>query len=67
MGGQIGEITPSGVITQSGSGLASPDGIAAGPDGNIWFTEFDGGKIGRLDLHPHTLAVTRTGKRRRKP
>ena len=25
-----------------------PNGIAAGPDGNIWFTEYDGNKIGRI-------------------
>jgi streptogramin lyase len=30
-----------------------PDGIAAGPDGNIWFTESPAGKIGR---------ITRTGQ-----
>src|SRR5262245_55081468 len=23
-------------------------GIAAGPDGNVWFTEFSGNKIGRI-------------------
>ncbi len=27
---------------------ASPRGIAAGPDGNLWFTESDGDKIGRI-------------------
>jgi streptogramin lyase len=26
---------------------ASPRGIVAGPDGNVWFTEF-GGKVGRI-------------------
>lgn len=26
----------------------SPDGITAGPDGNLWFTEFSAGKIGRI-------------------
>ena len=25
-----------------------PDGIAAGPDGNLWFTEDDGDRIGRI-------------------
>jgi virginiamycin B lyase len=32
-----------------------PFGIASGPDGAVWFTEFFGGKIGRLD--PKTGAV----------
>src|SRR5689334_17234101 len=27
---------------------SSPDGITAGPDGNIWFTEKIGDKIGRI-------------------
>ncbi len=30
---------------QAGAGLA---GIAAGPDGNVWFTEGVGNKIGRI-------------------
>ena len=25
-----------------------PTGITAGPDGNLWFTEFNGNKIGRI-------------------
>ncbi|HLQ31012.1 MAG TPA: hypothetical protein VK140_17380 [Ktedonobacteraceae bacterium] len=25
-----------------------PDGITAGSDGNLWFTEFDGNAIGRI-------------------
>jgi len=27
---------------------SSPGGITAGPDGNLWFTEEDGNKIGQL-------------------
>jgi hypothetical protein len=27
-----------------------PEGIAAGPDGNVWFTELFGGKIGKVIL-----------------
>jgi streptogramin lyase len=27
---------------------AGPQGIVAGPDGNLWFTEFNGNKIGRI-------------------
>lgn len=38
------------------SGGASPYGIATGPDGNLWFTENTGGRIGRLD--PTTGVVT---------
>ena len=32
-------------ITTAGS---DPGGITAGPDGNLWFTEFGVGKIGRI-------------------
>ena len=40
--GQIGRITPAGVITEFATGLtnnSAPDQIVAGPDGNLWFTE----------------------------
>ena len=35
--------------SQKGSPPAvSPNGIATGPDGNLWFTEADGNRIGRI-------------------
>ena len=44
--------TPSYVpITEFTSGItnpAAPVGIAAGPDGNLWFTELSGNRIGRI-------------------
>src|SRR5262249_59552519 len=48
-GNSIGRITTAGVITE----FPLPDttrlfGITAGPDGNLWFTEFDNNKIGRI-------------------
>src|SRR5262249_57470974 len=39
---------------------ATPAGIAVGPDGNIWFTELDGNRIGRLNLAQATPGVTAT-------
>ena len=33
-----------------------PEGITAGPDGNLWFTEYAGGQIGMID--PTTHAIT---------
>ena len=47
--GQIGRITPAGVVTEflipgTGSGV----GIAPGVDGNIWFTEEAANKIARM-------------------
>jgi streptogramin lyase len=49
-GGAVGRITPAGVITQFSAGItpeARADGIAQGPDGNMWFTE-GAGRIGRI-------------------
>jgi streptogramin lyase len=34
---------------------AGPDAIAAGPDGNLWFTEQDGGSIGRISSTTGTI------------
>ncbi len=39
------------VVTEFSSGItasASPLGITAGPDGNLWFTEYSGHRIGRI-------------------
>jgi streptogramin lyase len=50
-GNRIGRMTPTGVLSQFSSGLASgsaPDGITPGPDGNLWFTEGGARGIGRI-------------------
>jgi hypothetical protein len=47
----IGRITPSGEITEFRAGLnyaSTPDGIIVAPDGALWFTDRELGKIGRL-------------------
>ena len=37
------------VVTEFSAGItASPRGITAGPDGNLWFTEASGDRIGRI-------------------
>src|SRR5262245_29650990 len=48
--GNIGRITPAGVITEFAvpTENSQPEGIAAGPDGNLWFAEAGGNKIGRI-------------------
>jgi streptogramin lyase len=28
--------------------LSDPVGITTGPDGNLWFTEYNNGKIGKI-------------------
>ncbi|MGH2873581.1 MAG: virginiamycin B lyase family protein [Solirubrobacteraceae bacterium] len=46
----MGRITPSGVVTEFPipTPASSPDGIAAGSDGNLWFTEQQANQIGRI-------------------
>jgi hypothetical protein len=59
--GEIGKITPAGVITQTATPTTNsqPLGITAGPNGNLWFTEIaGGGKIGTLTVAPSVGAAT---------
>lgn len=45
-------LTPAGAFTLVAplpAPTALPIGIAAGPDGNLWFAEAAGGRIGRID------------------
>jgi streptogramin lyase len=47
----IGRITLAGVVTEFRAGISEhsvPNGIAAGPDGNLWFTEREANQIGRI-------------------
>ncbi len=50
-GNAIGRLMPNGDLKHFflPAGAGSPWGIAAGPDGKIWFTEVSSGKVGRLD------------------
>jgi virginiamycin B lyase len=49
-GNRIGRITPAGAITEFPIPSANPQalGIAAGPDGNLWFTELGSNKVARV-------------------
>ncbi len=43
--------TPAGQVTEFAAGIVRgsvPYGITAGPDGNTWFTEAEGNRIGRI-------------------
>lgn len=46
----LGSTAESAVITEYPlpSAAAQPRGIAAGPDGNLWFTEYGANRIGRI-------------------
>jgi hypothetical protein len=51
--GPITVVTPEGTVESSQSVTITatahgPQGIAAGPDGNVWFTEREGNAIGRI-------------------
>jgi streptogramin lyase len=47
--GSIGRISPSGTFTTfTGTGTDFPHQITAGPDGNIWFTNYGNNTIGRI-------------------
>lgn len=42
-------ITPGGVITEFALPVpAQPRDIVAGPDGNLWFTEYNAGQLARI-------------------
>ena len=50
-GNRFGQINPDGVILAEWdvpTPISLPRGVTTGPDGNIWFTEGAGNKIGRL-------------------
>jgi virginiamycin B lyase len=45
----IGKITTSGTVTEYALPEGSdPTGITAGPDGNVWFTDWNTSKIGKI-------------------
>ncbi len=58
--GRVGRITPSGTITEFSEGISpytneygitqtpGPQGIASGPDGNVWFTEQRADRVARI-------------------
>ena len=50
-GGKIGQITPSGVVTEYATPTTAsvPTGITLGSDGNMWFTESATNNIGRIN------------------
>jgi streptogramin lyase len=52
-GNNIASVTTSGAIFHEypvPTSNAQPSNITVGPDGNIWFTEFNGNKVGRFIL-----------------
>ena len=60
---QIGRISPAGTVTEFALPTAGsqPVGIAAGPDGNLWFGELGQARLGRLSLAYASLAIKLRG------
>src|SRR5262249_48716078 len=58
---KIGRITPDGAITEFPVPPSDdPHAIVAGPDGNLWFTEYEVGRIGVMSasggfLHDYSV------------
>ncbi len=55
---QIGRVTPSGVVTSFPipNGYSAPRALTVGPDGNLWFTEFQGLNGTQYDVDRITTA-----------
>ena len=49
------------VTNYTGTGISGPDGIAAGPDGALWFTNFSNNSIGRITTAGAVTNYTGTG------
>jgi streptogramin lyase len=47
-GAGIAKITTAGAITEHKLPEGSPEGIAVGPEGDLWFTEYFSNKIGKM-------------------
>jgi virginiamycin B lyase len=67
----IGRITPGGEITEYRAGMSyasSPDGIVAGPDGALWFTDRELHAIGRIvpSSAPANTFLVESAKRARR-
>jgi virginiamycin B lyase len=59
--GSIGSITTGGMITNfTGAGVSNPNGVTAGPDGALWFTN-GGNSIGRITTGGMITNYTGTG------
>ncbi len=46
--GSISPASPATVSNYTGNGISNPIGIAVGPDGTLWFTNFSNDSIGRI-------------------
>jgi streptogramin lyase len=61
--GRIGRVTSTGAVRRFGAGITDqPTDLAAGPDGNVWFTELSGDRVGRIGAGaPLSMTCTEKG------
>jgi streptogramin lyase len=60
--GDIGRITPAGVVTTCTTGISGDiEGLTAGPDESMWFVEYYEGRIGKITATGTGLAPNCTG------
>jgi virginiamycin B lyase len=57
-GTTVGRVTPSGTATAFTSKGVDPFGLTLGPDGAVWFAEFQANAVGRVDAAGNTSHVT---------
>jgi sugar lactone lactonase YvrE len=46
--GKVVRVTPAGQVTDLATGLGGPNGVYVDFDGNVWVTEFSGGKVVKI-------------------
>lgn len=56
-GTTVGRMTTAGVATHFTSKGVDPFGIAIGPDGAVWYAEFQANAVGRVDFAGNTINV----------
>ena len=55
-------ITTAGAVTSyTAASVSGPDGITAGPDGALWFTDLDNNSISRITTSGSITTYTKTG------
>ena len=59
---RLGRISTDGNVTNyTGAGIYLPEGIAAGPDGALWFTNYGSNSIGRITTTGTVTSYTGPG------
>ena len=60
-GGRGGQALRAPVVAIYHDAISGPEGIVAGPDGALWFTNYTGNSIGRITTTGQVTTYTGTG------